>query len=330
MKKYLTRGMLILVIFTLIISVRIIINENENGKYKYKDGICNTKFNVTIDGVPVSFNEVMGHPVITKTNRTLVPLRIIAENMGYKVDWNQDTKQAYVKGGGVDVTLTINKNTAIVNGKTVPIDIQNGKVMDTKAVLIPVKGSSRTYVPLRFISEATGATVGYDQRDGVHYITITTGGKPVAETGDVITPIFEIIPHNQAGGQDFIIYVDNFMDYKGTDATFSPELISHPEYNFYKYENPWQKGKIEIADVVKTDANQKPNYKSSMFDLYSFGLNSGYAKDIKTGKSLTPPPEGTKMTVKVTIKMNGQEKAFTVDIIRKGFTESYKVEGKPI
>lgn len=287
-------------------------------------------FKVTIDGIPVSFNEVMGYPVITKTNRTLVPLRIIAENMGYEVDWNQKTQQAYVKGGDVDVTLTIGQNTAVVNGKTVPIDIQDGKIVDTKATLIPVKGSKRTYVPLRFISEATGATVGYDQRDGVHYITITTGGKPVAETGDVITPIFEIIPHNQAGGQDFIIYVDNFMDYKGTDATFSPELISHPEYNFYKYENPWQKGKIEIADVVKTDANQKPNYKSSMFDLYSFGLNSGYAKDIKTGKSLTPPPEGTKMTVKVTIKMNGQEKAFTVDIIRKGFTESYKVEGKPI
>ena len=83
-------------------------------------------------------------------------------------------KQAYIRGGGVYVVITIGKNTAEVNGKTVPIDIQDGKPVDTKAVLLPAEGSHRTYVPLRFISEATGATVEYERINGNHYITITT------------------------------------------------------------------------------------------------------------------------------------------------------------
>lgn len=168
-------------------------------------------------------------------------------------------------------------------------------------------------------------------RNGTHIININTGkkvGEPREDKSDIITTIFRIIPHNRAGRRDFKIYVDNFKEYLGTDATFSPELISHLEYNFYKYENPWTPRQIEVADVVKTSANQKPNYNLPAFEIYSFGFNSDYFKDAKTGKPLRGPAEGTKMTVKVTVKMNGKSQDFTVDIVRKGFTETYTVEGK--
>ena len=133
-------------------------------------------YSITIDGTPVDFNDYMGHPMLTKTQRTLVPIRIISENMGYKVDWSKDTwdkgiRKVWISNVDTKVELELNKSTALVNGKEVHIDIQNGQPVDTKAILL----GSRTYVPIRFISEALGAKVGFEWKDGIHYISINTG-----------------------------------------------------------------------------------------------------------------------------------------------------------
>lgn len=280
-------------------------------------------------GATVSFSDFIGHPLITDTERILVPIRIISEGMGYDVEWLEEIwhkgiQKIWISDAKTKVEFNIGSTTALVNEKTVNIDEQNGNSVNTKAMLI----GDRTYVPLRFVSEALGGIIEYEMKSGTHIIDIFTGKETIKP--DIITPIFKIISHNKAGGRDFIIYVDNFKDYEGTNATFSPELISHPEYNFYKYENPWEPGKIEIADIVKTDANKKPCYAHPAFKVYSFGFNNDYFKSVNTGEPLRGPAEDTKMTVKITIKMNNQEKVFIVDIIRKGFTESYFVEGKEL
>ena len=133
---------------------------------------------ITIDGKEVGFSAFNGIPyTIKETSRVIVPIRIISENMGYKVDWDQKTKAATVEGGGVNLKVTIGENHAILNGKKVPIDVQDGKVMNTKALLVPALGTARTYVPLRFIVEATGGKVEYELKNGVHYVDIVTGGN---------------------------------------------------------------------------------------------------------------------------------------------------------
>jgi hypothetical protein len=140
--------------------------------------IIDGDFVVTINGETVNFNDVYGYPkLIKETERTLVPVRIISEQMGYDVDWEQETQTAIVKGGGSIVEVSIGDNTALVNGNEVPIDVQNGVAVDTKAMLINVEGDvhPRTYVPLRFISETTGAKIEYENINGTHHISITTG-----------------------------------------------------------------------------------------------------------------------------------------------------------
>jgi len=143
--------------------------------------------NLTIDGELVNFTPDLGYPYLTKTQRTMVPIRIISENMGYDVDWSKDTwgkgeRKVWISNNTTRIELEIGKSTAIVNGKVVPIDRseKTGKPVDTKAELV----GSRTYVPIRFITEAMGGKVGYDRKDGNHYITITTGKdtEPVEPT----------------------------------------------------------------------------------------------------------------------------------------------------
>lgn len=152
--------------------------------------------NVTINDRKVNFNDQYGFPKLTKqTGRTLVPLRIISENMGYKVDWDNTGKTATIKGGGQTVQVTIGETTALVNGKRVPIDVDdNGNPLDTKAMLLSAQGGGvRTYVPLRFISEATGATIGYEKVGNVHTITIVTDSDIPLPDED------EEIPETEAG-----------------------------------------------------------------------------------------------------------------------------------
>ncbi|WP_077368420.1 copper amine oxidase N-terminal domain-containing protein [Anaerosalibacter sp. Marseille-P3206] len=139
-------------------------------------------YNLSIDGKVVNFTDELGHPYLTKTSRTMIPVRIISENMGYDVKWDGGNQKVFVSNEKTKIELQIGKNTAIVNGKMVPIDVQDGKPVDTKAMLVPAKGSHRTYVPLRFVSEAMGADVKYERKNGVNCIEINTGKKPEKPT----------------------------------------------------------------------------------------------------------------------------------------------------
>ncbi|KYO67972.1 copper amine oxidase N-terminal domain-containing protein [Thermovenabulum gondwanense] len=89
-------------------------------------------------------------PFIDASNRTIVPIRLIAEGLGCKVDWNEKQQLVTISKGDKVVKLTINKREALVNGKTVE--------MDTQAV---IKDGKRTMVPLRFVSENMDCTVDF-------------------------------------------------------------------------------------------------------------------------------------------------------------------------
>ena len=82
--------------------------------------------------------------------RTMVPVRIISENLDAKVDWDGENQIVKIERYGDLLELKIGSETAIFNGKELTLDspaqIQNG----------------RTMVPLRFIAEALGAEISWD------------------------------------------------------------------------------------------------------------------------------------------------------------------------
>ncbi|MDK2784971.1 MAG: N-acetylmuramoyl-L-alanine amidase [Bacillota bacterium] len=101
-----------------------------------------------INGTPV----VPDVPPIFKNNRTLVPLRVISEGLGAQVGWNASTRTVTVRAPGHKISLVIGRSVATLDGKNIKLD----------APAIIVK--NRTFVPLRFISEALGAEVNWDQK----------------------------------------------------------------------------------------------------------------------------------------------------------------------
>lgn len=89
----------------------------------------------------------------TASQRTMVPIRFVSEALGAKVSWNAAAQTVTVTEGKASFTLTINKNIVDVAGKKVTLDAK------------PVIKKSRTFVPLRFVSESMGAKVGWNEKE---------------------------------------------------------------------------------------------------------------------------------------------------------------------
>ena len=105
---------------------------------------------VEVNGKNVDFAEYDNVKPYIENDYTLVPIRAIAENLGLNVGWDEETKTVSLSTKGTDINIEIDSYNAIVNGESVSLDIP-ARITD-----------SRTFVPLRFVSESTGADVKWD------------------------------------------------------------------------------------------------------------------------------------------------------------------------
>jgi hypothetical protein len=94
----------------------------------------------------------MDVPPIIVESRTLMPVRFVVEPLGAKVGWNGTTRKVTVTLGLKTIELWIDGSIARINGSTIYIDPSNPKVA-------PFISDSRTYLPLRFVSEVCGGMV---------------------------------------------------------------------------------------------------------------------------------------------------------------------------
>ena len=99
-------------------------------------------------------------------DRTMVPVRAISEMLGYDVKWIEEKEQVEVYDKDIPkpiITMNIDNAKATYLKATYEeggqVYVSVDAVLDSPATLI----NDRTFVPLRFISEAVGYTVDYDE-----------------------------------------------------------------------------------------------------------------------------------------------------------------------
>lgn len=115
---------------------------------------------VMVDGAELAFDV---DPVI-ENDRTLVPMRLIFEALGAKVDWDEATRTALAVKGDVKISITIDSAELMKNSKAV--------ALDAPARLI----GGRTLVPVRAVSEGMGAKVDWDEVSRM--VQIVTSEEP--------------------------------------------------------------------------------------------------------------------------------------------------------
>ncbi|MGL6173089.1 MAG: copper amine oxidase N-terminal domain-containing protein, partial [Cellulosilyticaceae bacterium] len=82
----------------------------------------------------------------------LLPLRSVSQFLGYKVNWNAETKQIDIIEGGTTIRLVIDSDKAEVNGEEIKLNAPAQMVEGT------------TYVPVRFVAEALNIGVDWDSQ----------------------------------------------------------------------------------------------------------------------------------------------------------------------
>ncbi len=94
-------------------------------------------------------------PIIYE-QRTLLPIRYVAEALGATVVWDGSQQRTTITMGDNMIELWIGRNTATVNGVSKLIDNTNNNV---KPLLVP---PGRIMLPVRFITENLGCRVDYN------------------------------------------------------------------------------------------------------------------------------------------------------------------------
>ena len=126
---------------------------------------------MTLDGSPLSFDAA---PCIEE-GRVLVPMRGVLEALGYSVQWQAETRTVLAEKGDVSISMPLDSPTVTVNQEAVSIDV-------------PARlKAERTFVPLRFLAEYSGASVRWN--------------------GDYATVIIRSAPAEQTQPKDSVVYL---------------------------------------------------------------------------------------------------------------------------
>lgn len=106
----------------------------------------------------------------------MIPIRMVAEEMGYTVGWEQKTGTVTIQQNGTVIKMVINDKNALVDNQSVVLDNA------------PVIKSKTTLVPLRFVGEQFGLHVSWDNQTktaSLKQITGSGGGsQPPAGSGN--------------------------------------------------------------------------------------------------------------------------------------------------
>jgi len=169
----------------------------------------------------------------------MVPMRGVFETLGATISWDQKTQTVTGTKGSAIIKITVGSETAYVSGKKVTLTssamIQNGS----------------TLVPLRFVSEALGANVTWDQKTNTASIT-SSGSKDEAKPAVCSSGItFELNSSNKDGEDD--AYKLNKVGKVPAGASLNSSKSHQHDYTYTKAFS----GGGKITDIGVTSYNNR-------------------------------------------------------------------------
>ena len=152
-------------------------------------------------------------------SRTLVPMRVIFEELGAQVNWNGETQTVTSTKGDKTIILTVGSYTMYVNSKEVTLDVA------------PVIVNQRTMVPARAVSESFDLKVDWDGDTRSVFITNPSKDNEI---------VHEEMTENEA--------YDKLKDY----------ILKNGDYNNGDFESYLlTNGYIDVEYVLKTEGRSE-------------------------------------------------------------------------
>jgi hypothetical protein len=178
---------------------------------------------VRVDNVSVQFPDAK--PFIDPfTSRTMIPIRFVSEKLGASVEWDGAKQTVTMTKEGKQISLKIGEKKAIVAGKQI--------TFDAAATL----QNNRTFVPLRFVSEAYGAKVDWLATERLVLITTNlpggtgTSGTTIPGAGQTGTPSQGSNTLTTPSGGNTSQKPGEVGSKVGADGQFTVIAPSHPDF----------------------------------------------------------------------------------------------------
>ena len=150
---------------------------------------------------------------IKENGLTLVPIKVIATELGATVNFNAQKQWVTVVKGNKTIELPLGKKEARVNGTkyelSAPAKVVNGTTM----------------VPIRFIADHLDCSIEWEVESGTIVVTSDGGKQEIENTGK---------PHKN-------IYTSEYLEELVTTTPCSPEVLS-----FRAKDNPRRKGLLKM------------------------------------------------------------------------------------
>lgn len=163
----------------------------------------------------------------------LVPMRPIFEKLGLDLTWDAKTSTVTASKEGLVIKLQIGSKKASVNGTVKSLAVA------------PKMINNITYVPLRFVSEATGNQVSWDAKANTVAITSTAASSAAAKE---ITALFDkyVTYSNSENADGFM----SLIDPQSPLTALGPQL----KEQMAKYDTKTTIEEMNIIDLKKTEA----------------------------------------------------------------------------
>lgn len=185
---------------------------------------------VYINGTKVSFTA--GSPYL-QNNSVLVPFRVVFEKLGLKVLWDAKTGTVTGTSSNLAITLKIGSNRATVNGTV------------KKLTTAPVSTAGTTYIPLRFIAEATGGTAVWSSTN--RSVQINTPVSKAKDEAD-ITALIHL--SNKYFNEEKAISFYSLMD---SESAYT-ESVTDLNASFEDYDLISTIDSLQILDIKANEA----------------------------------------------------------------------------
>lgn len=167
---------------------------------------------VYVNGKKLTFDQ---EPII-QNDYTLVPFRTIFEELQMTVQWFEDERRVTAQKDGAAVTLFIDNPVMLVNDGSVELAAP------------PIIYNDRTLVPLRAVSEAAGADVGWDP--STRTVTITADTDDFESWGKQVLKL--VNKERRSAGLSSLQWDDSLAE---VAKAHCKDMINR---NFFAHDNP--------------------------------------------------------------------------------------------
>jgi hypothetical protein len=226
-----------------------------------RPAIAQTTVAVVVNGEQMQFDQ----PPVERAGRVFVPLRGVFERLGATVVYDGGTINA--TGNGRNVSLRIGSNQATVNGQVQTLD-------DAPFIV----GSS-TLVPLRFIAQALGASVDWNNNSST--VTITGNGNG---NGNGSNRSSNYRDNNYSAPRNPAFYLSN-------ETPANSTRMQNPAIHA-TYSEPITRNSLRVS-IDGRDVTKNVYANATGFDVTSYALDAGMHRVTVTGTTQAGSPFST-------------------------------------